>query len=80
MPRPTDWDSIGLSADPTPGDPDQINQLAGIFSHLGGKAREIYNAIEIRSKTDSGQDIKVTAEVQQHIGRKQPRTCKREAQ
>ncbi|HEY0687976.1 MAG TPA: hypothetical protein VGD71_02960 [Kribbella sp.] len=46
MPRPTDWDSIGLSADPTPGDPDQINQLAGIFSHLGGKAREIYNAIE----------------------------------
>jgi len=34
---------------------------------------EIYNAIEIRSTTDSGQVIKVTAEVQQHIGRNQVR-------
>ncbi|HEY0619820.1 MAG TPA: hypothetical protein VGD15_19610 [Kribbella sp.] len=46
MPRPTDWDAIGLSGDPTPGDPDQISELAGIFQHLGGKARDIYNAIE----------------------------------
>ncbi|WP_432944042.1 hypothetical protein ACQPXM_01785 [Kribbella sp. CA-253562] len=46
MPRPGDWDAIGLSSDPTPGDPDTINQLAGIFQHLGGKAREIYAAIE----------------------------------
>jgi F-type H+-transporting ATPase subunit beta len=34
---------------------------------------EIYNALEIRSTTDSGQAIKVTAEVQQHIGRNQVR-------
>ncbi|HVZ47914.1 MAG TPA: F0F1 ATP synthase subunit beta [Gemmatimonadaceae bacterium] len=34
---------------------------------------EIYNALEIRGKTDAGQAIKVTAEVQQHIGRNQVR-------
>ena len=34
---------------------------------------EIYNALEIRAKTDAGQDIRVTAEVQQHIGRNQVR-------
>jgi F-type H+-transporting ATPase subunit beta len=34
---------------------------------------EIYNALEIRAKTDAGQEIRVTAEVQQHIGRNQVR-------
>ncbi|MBI1809515.1 MAG: F0F1 ATP synthase subunit beta, partial [Gemmatimonadetes bacterium] len=34
---------------------------------------EIYNAIEIHGKTDSGQAIHVVAEVQQHIGRNQVR-------
>jgi len=34
---------------------------------------EIYNAIEITGKTDSGQAIRVVAEVQQHIGRNQVR-------
>ena len=38
-----------------------------------GNLPELYNAIEIRSTTDSGQPIKVTAEVQQHIGRNQVR-------
>jgi hypothetical protein len=46
MPRPGDWDALGLSGDPTPGDPDTIAQLVEIFNHLGGKARDIYNAIE----------------------------------
>ena len=35
---------------------------------------EIYNALEIRGKTDSGQQIRVVVEVQQHIGRNQVRT------
>ena len=35
---------------------------------------EIYNAIEIKGTTDSGQPIRVTVEVQQHIGRNQVRT------
>ena len=35
---------------------------------------EIYNALEIRGKTDSGADIRVIVEVQQHIGRNQVRT------
>mgnify|MGYP002630011666 CR=1 FL=1 len=38
-----------------------------------GNLPEIYNAIEIHATTDSGQVIKVTAEVQQHIGRNQVR-------
>src|SRR5579863_8300143 len=35
---------------------------------------EIYNALEIRGKTDAGTDIRVIVEVQQHIGRNQVRT------
>ena len=34
---------------------------------------EIYNALEIRAKSASGEDIRVVAEVQQHIGRNQVR-------
>src|SRR5919107_5142088 len=34
---------------------------------------ELYNALEINATTDSGQVIKVTVEVQQHIGRNQVR-------
>ncbi len=37
------------------------------------KLPEIYNALEITGKTDSGDIVKVTAEVQQHIGRNQVR-------
>src|SRR5437870_5052814 len=34
---------------------------------------EIYNALRLKTKTTSGQDINVIAEVQQHIGRGQVR-------
>jgi F-type H+-transporting ATPase subunit beta len=34
---------------------------------------ELYNALEIRAKSDTGTDINVVAEVQQHIGRNQVR-------
>ncbi|HMG70660.1 MAG TPA: F0F1 ATP synthase subunit beta, partial [Gemmatimonadaceae bacterium] len=34
---------------------------------------EIYNALEIRGKSDAGTDIRVVVEVQQHIGRNQVR-------
>ena len=34
---------------------------------------ELYNALEINSKSDGGDDIKVTVEVQQHVGRNQVR-------
>jgi F-type H+-transporting ATPase subunit beta len=34
---------------------------------------ELYNALEISAKSDTGQDISVVAEVQQHIGRNQVR-------
>src|SRR6184192_1731241 len=34
---------------------------------------ELYNALEINTKSDGGGDIRVTVEVQQHIGRNQVR-------
>jgi F-type H+-transporting ATPase subunit beta len=34
---------------------------------------ELYNAIEVKARTDAGQTIDVTVEVQQHIGRNQVR-------
>src|SRR5215210_3931595 len=34
---------------------------------------ELYNALTINSKSDGGPDIRVTSEVQQHIGRNQVR-------
>ena len=37
------------------------------------KLPELYNALRIRAKTDSGADIDVVVEVQQHIGRNQVR-------
>jgi F-type H+/Na+-transporting ATPase subunit beta len=38
-----------------------------------GHLPELYNALEIHTTTDSGQQINVTVEVQQHIGRNQVR-------
>ncbi|WP_046730423.1 hypothetical protein [Streptomyces humi] len=46
MPRPTDWNAIGLDGDPTPGDPDQIRTLATELNHLGSEARRISTAID----------------------------------
>src|SRR4030081_3089263 len=38
-----------------------------------GHLPELYNALEIDATTDSGVHVRVTAEVQQHIGRNQVR-------
>jgi F-type H+-transporting ATPase subunit beta len=38
-----------------------------------GHLPELYNALEINATTDSGQEIHVTVEVQQHVGRNQVR-------
>src|SRR5678815_4138492 len=38
-----------------------------------GHLPELYNALEINATTDSGQNIHVTVEVQQHVGRNQVR-------
>ncbi|MFF3564004.1 hypothetical protein ACFYXS_28550, partial [Streptomyces sp. NPDC002574] len=46
MPRPTDWNAIGLSGDPTPGDPEQIRTLSTELKNLGTSAREISTAID----------------------------------
>ncbi|MFJ4849016.1 hypothetical protein [Streptomyces sp. NPDC088733] len=46
MARPTDWDAIGLSGDPTPGDPEQIRQLSTELKTMGDNARDISAAID----------------------------------
>ncbi|MFI6017889.1 hypothetical protein ACIBCP_09800 [Streptomyces sp. NPDC051287] len=46
MPRPTDWNAIGLDSDPTPGDPDQIRTLSTELNNLGSEARRISTAID----------------------------------
>ncbi|MFD9003622.1 hypothetical protein ACFV0T_22035 [Streptomyces sp. NPDC059582] len=46
MPRPTDWNAIGLDGDPTPGDPERIRTLATELNGLGTSAREISTAID----------------------------------
>ena len=38
-----------------------------------GHLPELYNALEIKATSESGQAIRVVAEVQQHIGRNQVR-------
>ncbi|MGW7682572.1 actin cross-linking domain-containing toxin [Kribbella sp. NPDC054772] len=53
MPRPTDWDAIGLGSDPTPGEPETIGQLAEVLQKLGGKARDIFNAIQSVMNTNN---------------------------
>ncbi|MBD0736892.1 putative T7SS-secreted protein [Streptomyces sp. CBMA29] len=46
MPRPTDWDALGVSGDPTPGDPVRIHTVATSIGDLGRTAREIDTAME----------------------------------
>ncbi|MER7246253.1 actin cross-linking domain-containing toxin [Kribbella sp. NPDC000426] len=53
MARPTDWDAIGLGGDPTPGEPETIGQLAEVLQKLGGKARDIFNAIQSVMNTNN---------------------------
>ncbi|MEV5411197.1 putative T7SS-secreted protein [Thermopolyspora sp. NPDC052614] len=45
MPRPTDWDVLGLTSDPTPGDPEKIRELKKAMSDLAGVATEIDEAL-----------------------------------
>ncbi|MFF7216303.1 hypothetical protein ACFZAU_38200 [Streptomyces sp. NPDC008238] len=46
MPRPSDWNVVGLHGDPTPGDPVQIRQLVTDLSTIGSQARFIATAID----------------------------------
>ncbi|TWD80919.1 RtxA toxin/VgrG1 family protein [Kribbella amoyensis] len=63
MPRPGDWDAIGLGSDPTPGDPEKIKSLADGLQKMGGKAREIIDAIEaVMNKNDDSVFVGKTAE------------------
>ncbi|MDX3094860.1 hypothetical protein PV417_09885, partial [Streptomyces sp. ME19-03-3] len=46
MPRPSDWNVLGLHGDPTPGDPVQIRQLVDDLAKIGTQARTIAQAID----------------------------------
>jgi hypothetical protein len=51
MGRPTDWTPLGLSADPVPGDPDQISQEA---VHLSRVAKTLTDEIAALKKISAG--------------------------
>ncbi|WP_431950775.1 hypothetical protein [Actinacidiphila sp. bgisy167] len=46
MPRPSDWNVLGLHGDPTPGDPVQIRQLVDDLVKIGSQAKAIAQAID----------------------------------
>ncbi|WP_326579490.1 hypothetical protein OIE69_37960 [Actinacidiphila glaucinigra] len=46
MPRPSDWNVLGLHGDPTPGDPVQIRLLVDDLVKIGNQARSIAKAID----------------------------------
>lgn len=63
MPRPGDWDVLGLDGDPVPGDPDRLDRLAASLGELGRVAREIDDALGlVLVKTGDGAWIGQTAE------------------
>ena len=51
MARPTDWNPLGLEADPVPGDPERISQEA---AHLGSVAATISNEVAALRKIAAG--------------------------
>lgn len=61
--RPTDWSAIGLGGDPTPGDPDKIDEVARSIGDLGRVAREIDDALAaVLNKTGNGVWVGQTAD------------------
>ncbi|MET7305303.1 putative T7SS-secreted protein, partial [Embleya sp. NPDC005575] len=61
--RPTDWNAIGLSTDPTPGDPVRLRALVTSMDSLGRVAREIDEALNsVLDKTGTGAFVGQTAD------------------
>ncbi|MGW9207048.1 hypothetical protein ACWGR4_08660 [Embleya sp. NPDC055664] len=61
--RPTDWNAIGLSTDPTPGDPVRLRTLITSMESLGKVAREIDEALNsVLDKTGNGAFVGQTAD------------------
>ncbi|WP_373315705.1 putative T7SS-secreted protein, partial [Planotetraspora phitsanulokensis] len=61
--RPTDWNAIGLGGDPTPGDPDRIDEVSRSMADLGRVAREIDEALTaVLNKAGEGAWIGQTAD------------------
>ncbi len=53
--RPTDWNVLGLPGDPTPGDPDRIDEVQRSVADLGRVAREIDDELAaVLDKTGNG--------------------------
>ncbi|MFJ6217300.1 hypothetical protein ACIQGZ_28805 [Streptomyces sp. NPDC092296] len=61
--RPADWSAIGLGGDPTPGDPDRIEEVARSLGDLGRVAREIDDELNaVLDKTGGGAFVGQTAD------------------
>ena len=46
MTRPTDWSALGLDSDPTPGDPDQVQDVYNLINTLSGDYQTILDTID----------------------------------
>src|SRR4051812_49290657 len=63
MPRPGDWDAIGLGGGPTPGGAGTIGQLGEGAQKGGGKGREIMQAVDsVMNKNDDSVFVGATAD------------------
>ena len=45
MTRPTDWSALGLSSDPTPGDPDQVQDVLNLINDLSSDYTTIIDVL-----------------------------------
>jgi hypothetical protein len=70
--RPTDWSALGLSSDPTPGDPDQVQDVYNLINSLATDYQTILDTIDkVNGYADSGNLSGATADAlkQQMNGR-----------
>ena len=72
MTRPTDWSALGLTSDPTPGDPDQVQDVYNLINSLATDYQTILDTInKVNGYADSGNLSGATADAlkQQMNGR-----------
>lgn len=51
MPRPTDWSPLGLTLDPTPGDPERLKKLADYFQEMRRLTQEMKSGLDVAMGT-----------------------------
>ncbi|EFC80256.1 hypothetical protein [Parafrankia sp. EUN1f] len=63
MPRPTDWSPLGLSGDPTPGDPEVLGAVADYMHTMAGHAQTADTGLtQVVAKSGEGAFVGKTAD------------------